>query len=52
MSVTEDLDDLFSKLSKRVIEVDGQKVHFTKTKNDIYNRALEFAVEHVNEWLR
>lgn len=52
LSVNKDLDDLFEKVSKKVIEVDGQKVVFTKSKTDIYNRALEYAVENINEWLR
>lgn len=52
LSVNKDLDDLFDKVSRKVIEVDGQKVVFTKSKTDIYNRALEYAVENINEWLR
>lgn len=52
LSVNRDLDELFEKLSKKVIEVDGQKVVFTKSKTDIYNRALEYAVENINEWLK
>lgn len=51
LSVNKSLDDFFSELCKRVIEVDGKKVYFTKNKNDIYNRALEYAIEHINEWM-
>jgi hypothetical protein len=52
LSVNKDLDDLFEKVSKKIIEVDGTKVVFTKSKTDIYNRALEYAVENINEWLK
>jgi len=52
LSVNKDLDDLFDKVSKKIIEVDGTKVVFTKSKTDIYNRALEYAVENINEWLK
>ena len=52
ISVHPDLDDLFGKLSHKVIEINGQKLQFTKSKNDIYNRALEYAVEHIEEWFK
>ena len=50
LSVNKDVDLLFEKISKKIIEVNGQKILFSKSKNDIYNRALEYAIEHINEW--
>lgn len=52
ISVHPDLDELFIRLSQKIIEVDGEKLKFTKSKNDIYNRALEYAVEKIDEWFK
>jgi len=52
ISVNKSLDDFFNSLCNKVVEVNGKKVFFTKNKNDLYNRALEYAVEHINEWMK
>jgi len=50
LSVNTDIHDLFKKLTVKEIMVNDNKVMITKTLTDVYNRALEFAVENVNEW--
>ena len=50
LSVNRSLDDFMLQRSKKIIEVDGQKIYTSRTKNDIYSRALEFAIENCNEW--
>lgn len=50
LSVNKSLDDFMLLRSKKVIEVNGQKIYSSRNKNDVYNRALEYAVEHCDEW--
>lgn len=52
LTVEQDLDEFFEKLCHKVLEIDDKQLHFKKSKNDVYNRALEYSLEHVNEWYR
>lgn len=50
LSVNKSVDDFMAVRSSKVIDVDGHKVYTSKTKNDVYVRAIEYAIEHCNEW--
>jgi len=50
ISMNKSMQDFFKEHSSKVIEVNGKKIYSSKTMNDVINNALEFAVEHVNEW--
>ena len=50
LSINKDIDSLFDRLTTKVIEVEGQKINVSRTKNDIYNKAIEYAIENINEW--
>ena len=52
LTVEQDLDDFMEKLCHKVLEIDDKVLHFKKSKNDVYNRALEFAIEHLNDWYK
>lgn len=50
ISINADVDRLFERLCSRVVEVDGEKIVFSTTKNEVYNKALEYAIKNINEW--
>lgn len=50
LSVNKSLHDFMKSRASKVIEVNDKKIYSSKTVNDVYNRALEFAIERVNEW--
>jgi len=52
LSINREIDDLMSGFTHRVVEVDNKKAVFTRTKNELYVRALEYAFININEWLK
>jgi len=50
LSVNKSVDDFMARRSSKIIEVDGRKIYTSRTKNEVYSRAIEFAIEHCNEW--
>ncbi len=52
LSVNEEVHDLFRELTIKEIEVGGRRISIKRPLTDIYNRALEYAVENIGEWLR
>jgi len=50
LSLNKSVDDFMAYRSSKIIEVDGRKVYTSRNKNDVYARAIEFAIEHCNEW--
>lgn len=50
LSVNRSVDDFMAHRSSKIIEVDGQKIYTSRTKNDVYLRAIEYAIENCNEW--
>lgn len=50
LSINKDVDDFFESLRFKVIVIDGKKIQLTNTKNEIYNRALEYAMIKINDW--
>ena len=50
LSVNKSVDDFMKLRSNKVIDVDGKKIYSSRTKNEVYNRAIEYAIEHCNEW--
>ena len=50
LSVNKSVDDFMARRSSKVIEVDGRKIYSSRTKNEVYARAIEYAIEHCNEW--
>lgn len=51
ISVDRGIDEFFDKCTKKVINIDGHEVIVTKSKNELYNLALQFALEHADHWL-
>ena len=52
ISVSRDVEGLFQQLTQKTIEINGKKILFKKSRNEIYNRAIEYAIEHINEWAK
>ena len=52
LSVNKEVHTLFQELTIKEIEVAGRKISIKRQLTDIYNRALEYAVENIDEWLR
>lgn len=52
LSVYPDIDKLFEELAHKVIEINDEKINIRRSKNDVYNRAIEFAVEHIDDWMK
>ena len=50
ISINKDIDQLFERLTTKVIEVEGQKINVTRSKNELYNKAIEYAIENINDW--
>lgn len=50
LSINKSLHGFFKGLTSKVIEIDGKKIHSSRTVNEMYNRALEYAIENINEW--
>jgi len=50
ISVNRDVENLMLRLSTKTIVVNNEKIMFKKSRNEIYNKALEYAIENINEW--
>lgn len=51
ISIDKGIDDFFQKHINKVINIEGHEILITKSKNQLYNLALEYALENANEWL-
>lgn len=45
------MDEFFENCTHKIIVIDDKEVKITKSKNFLYNLALEYALENVNDWL-
>jgi hypothetical protein len=52
ISIPYSMDQFFERARNKIIEVGSERVELTKTKNDLINRALEYALAHAEEWLK
>ena len=52
ISISKDIDDYLSKCANKIINIDGTELETGKSKNQLYNDALEYAMENMNEWFR
>lgn len=52
LGVNNDVHDLMKKLTIKEIEVEGNKVAIKRGLTDVYNWALEYAIQHLDEWSR
>ena len=51
ISIDKDIDLFLRKCTDKVIEIGNEKINIHKSKNELYNDALKYALEHADDWL-
>lgn len=51
ISVDIDIDNFMEKMRTKVINIDGQEICMQRKKSEIYQKALEYAMENADQWV-
>ena len=51
ISVDKDIDDFMERMRTKIINIDGQEIRMNRKKSEIYSKALEYAMEHADDWV-
>jgi hypothetical protein len=51
LSVDSDVDKFIEQCSNEIININGREIKTNKSKSQIYNDAILYALKHVDEWL-
>jgi len=51
ISIPKSMDQFFERVSRKVIQVGEERIELKKKKTAVLVRALEYSLEHAEEWI-